>query len=96
MDRSIEIFNGEGELENTLSHDVEWGDIYCERDMWLRHTDMFALYDRFILLTEEQQIQITEFRQSWRDITDFDDANEAADNAPICPEWAKIWDKLRD
>ena len=96
MNRSSESYDAQGNLINTVLIDYEWGDIFSERDMWLRHTDMFALYDRFILLNEQQQIEISEFRQSWRDITDYETANDAADNAPVCPEWAKIWGKLRD
>ena len=45
------------------------------------------LSDRETLLTEEQNIELVTIRQALRDITDYDTANEAADNLPTIPVW---------
>ena len=45
------------------------------------------LVDRYDTLSEEQQVELTEYRQTLRNITDYEEANDAADNFPTELEW---------
>jgi hypothetical protein len=45
------------------------------------------LADRYAQLTEEQQTELTIYRQALRDITDYATANLAGDNFPDAPSW---------
>ena len=101
MNRSSSTYDGQtGELIETVAFDVSWDDVKDERQMWLSHTDNWYWADRWGLLDADKQAELNAFRQAWRDITDyFDDddedtqgANAAADNAPVCPEWARDWE----
>ena len=47
------------------------------------------LADRYAQLTEERQTELVEYRQALRDITDYEEANDAADNFPTEPDWIK-------
>ena len=38
-------------------------------------------------MAEEQQTELVEYRQALRDITDYEEVNDAADNFPTEPEW---------
>jgi len=51
----------------------------------MKNTDSFVLPDRG--LTDSQLSDIQTFRQAWRDITDYDDAEEAYENLPSLPDW---------
>lgn len=86
--------DGDGNVTNIEGEDWTWGGINLEREAFLTFTDQFMLTDRFALYTTEQQQELLEYRQEWRDITDYFDvddestgANEAADNFPVLPEW---------
>jgi len=72
-------------IESTV--DMDWGDIYPIRIAYLIASDLWMLSDRFNALTTEQQTELTTFRQALRDITDYDTANDAADNFPTPPDW---------
>ena len=67
--------------------DVEWDEVLVYRLTILNLTDNWMLSDRETLLTEEQNIELVTIRQALRDITDYDTANEAADNLPTIPVW---------
>ena len=45
------------------------------------------LADRYAQLSEEQQTELIEYRQALRDITDYEEVNDAADNFPTRPVW---------
>jgi hypothetical protein len=67
--------------------ECDWGFIDAERRMRFRQSDLWMLSDRFNNLTTEQQTELTTYRQALRDITDYDTANDAADNFPTLPDW---------
>tara|TARA_R110000824_G_scaffold220636_1_gene407778 strand:- start:179 stop:361 length:183 start_codon:yes stop_codon:yes gene_type:complete len=60
--------------------------------MWLRNTDNWYWPDRWAQVDAEHQAELNEFRQEWRDITEHETANDAADAAPECPAWARDWE----
>lgn len=67
--------------------DVEWDEVLVYRLTILNLTDNWMLSDRETLLTEEQRTELITIRQLMRDVTDYDTANEAADNLPEIPSW---------
>jgi len=77
-----------GELIEILTRDVTWTEVLGRREMWLRLTDNWYWGDRLAQLSDDERTELDAFRQSWRDITDFDTANDAGDNIPVCPLWA--------
>ena len=105
MLRSSTTYDGKtGELIETVSVNATWDDVRGERDMWLSNTDNWYWADRWATLDVDKQTELNAFRQAWRDITDYFDAedevsqgaNAAADNAPVCPEWARDWEVTHD
>lgn len=67
--------------------DLEWQDVLEPRQTWFILSDLWMLADRYAQLSEEQQTELVEYRQALRDITDYETANDAADNFPTEPEW---------
>jgi len=81
MDRSLEIYDGEGELSSRTFRDLTWSDVRQKRDDALNNSDWRAVKDR--VLPNEWK----EYRQALRDLPqNFDSANDAADNWPHPPE----------
>lgn len=100
MDRNVTVFNGT-EIIEQYQQDYSWDDVRQERDEMLRQSDLWMLTDRYAQLTEEQQTELVEYRQTLRDLpsTYFDDtddedetsgANNATDNFPTEPDWMVI------
>jgi len=67
--------------------ECDWGFINDERIMRFRQSDLWMISDRFNNLTTEQQTELITYRQALRDITDYETANDAADNFPSEPDW---------
>ena len=84
--RDLHVTNSDGTV-TTSQFDYEWGDLLQERMMYLVKSDLWMLADRYAQLTEERQTELVEYRQALRDITDYEEANDAADNFPTEPEW---------
>tara|TARA_R110000824_G_scaffold44926_2_gene130345 strand:+ start:5600 stop:5866 length:267 start_codon:yes stop_codon:yes gene_type:complete len=78
----------DGVLVETKTFDVTWEDVRNERNTYLEVTDLWMLSDRFNQLTLAQQSELTTYRQTLRDITTHDTANEAYDAIPDPPTWA--------
>lgn len=101
MKRKVKVFDG-SEIIQEYNQDVDWVSVRAERDSMLATTDMWMLADRYNTLTESQQTELTNYRQTLRDLpavhfdeTDFDEqtglgtkgANAAADAFPSPPSW---------
>ena len=86
MSRNKEIYGTEG-LINSFKVSETWDHVKGIRLEWLDRTDKFYVADRWALLSNEQQEQLNTFRQSLRDITDFDTPDQAADGMPHAQEW---------
>lgn len=90
MSFRLSITDGKEEYLN-----VNWGDVLSWRQGYLTTSDLWMLADRYAQLTIEQQEELTTYRQTLRDITDYYDetdeetqgANAAADNFPTAPDW---------
>ena len=67
--------------------DIEWDELRTFRDAWLKESDLWMLADRYSQLTDEQQTDLTIYRQALRDLPDYDTANDAADAFPTPLEW---------
>ena len=81
-----EIYEEDGTVTvETFDITITWEAIFVEREMMLKNTDSFVLPDRG--LTDSQLTDIQNYRQAWRDITDYDTADEAYENLPILPDW---------
>ncbi|QDP59631.1 MAG: hypothetical protein GOVbin1753_64 [Prokaryotic dsDNA virus sp.] len=81
-----EIYNEDGTVTvETLEITITWEEIFNERETMMKNTDSFVLPDRG--LTESQLSDIQTYRQAWRDITDYDTADEAYLNLPVLPNW---------
>ena len=86
VDIRNEIYEEDGTVTvETLAVEITWDEIYIEREVMLKNTDSFVLPDRG--LTDSQLSDIQTYRQAWRDITDYDDADEAYENLPVLPDW---------
>lgn len=86
VDIRNEIYEEDGTVTvETLVVEITWDEIYIEREVMLKNTDSFVLPDRG--LTDSQLSDIQTYRQAWRDITDYDDADEAYENLPVLPDW---------
>lgn len=70
----------DGKVIRSEKLDFEWDDILAKRDRELNDSDWRAVKDR--VLPNEWK----EYRQALRDITDYPDANAAADNFPVNPD----------
>ena len=81
-----EIYEEDGTVTvETLDITITWEEIYLEREMMMKNTDSFVLPDRG--LTDSQLTDIQNYRQAWRDITDYTTADEAYENLPVLPDW---------
>tara|TARA_R110002012_G_scaffold62914_1_gene165465 strand:+ start:2337 stop:2624 length:288 start_codon:yes stop_codon:yes gene_type:complete len=86
VDIRNEIYEEDGTVTvETLSVEITWEEIFNERETMMKNTDSFVLPDRG--LTDSQLSDIQTYRQAWRDITDYDDADEAYENLPVLPDW---------
>lgn len=86
VDIRNEIYNEDGTVTvETLSVEITWEEIYIERETMMKNTDSFVLPDRG--LTDSQLTDIQTYRQAWRDITDYDDVDDAYENLPSLPNW---------
>lgn len=87
--------DGSGNVTHIEEENWTWSGIKQERESFLVFTDQFMLSDRFATYTESQQNELLAYRQAWRDITNYFDAddedsqgaNEAGDNFPTMPSW---------
>ena len=86
MSRNKKIYGADGLIES-YEVDVTWDHVRGVRGDWLNRTDGWLVADRWALLSDEEQEQLLIFRQALRDITDYPDANTAADNMPDAEEW---------
>ena len=81
-----EIYEEDGTVTvETLDITITWEEIFIEREMMMKNTDSFVLPDRG--LTDSQLTDIQNYRQAWRDITDYTTADEAYENLPVLPDW---------
>jgi|TARA_R100000152_G_C6781337_1_gene215643 hypothetical protein len=81
-----ERYKTDGTVEvEILEITITWEEIFIEREMMMKNTDSFVLPDRG--LTDSQLSDIQTYRQAWRDITDYDTADEAYENLPVLPDW---------
>ena len=77
-----------GYVDGVLTpEDFDWGMVRQDRQEFFRISDLWMFPDRWAGLTDAQQTEITTFRQTLRDITDYTTANEAAENFPNAPSW---------
>ena len=94
MDRTRHYHNGTtGEHIESITHDVSWQEVKDEREKWLTLTDNWYWADRWVQVDPDLQVELNEFRQAWRDITEHETANDACDAAPECPAWARDWER---
>ena len=84
--RDIQMTHSDGSV-TTTQFDYNWGDLLQERLVFLIESDLWMLADRYAQLSEEQQTELIEYRQALRDITDYEEVNDAADNFPTRPVW---------
>ena len=84
--RDLHMTNSDGTITAT-QFDYNWGDLLQERLVFLIESDLWMLADRYAQLSEEQQTELVEYRQALRDITDYEEVNDAADNFPTKLEW---------
>jgi len=74
--------------EDGVPYDVTWDTFRESRDLALLATDVHMLADKYAALTEDQQNEITTFRQWLRDApANYDSANDAVDNWPQPESW---------
>jgi hypothetical protein len=81
---NIREINTDGVVTYT---DIEWEDVLMLRASLLIVSDLWMLADRYAQLTEEQQTELTNYRQGLRDITDYATANLAGNDFPDAPSW---------
>ena len=86
MSRRREIWGSEGLIESSLD-DVTWDQVKGIRLEWLDRTDKFYISDRWDLLSTSKKGKLNAFRSALRDITEHEEANDAADNMPEAEEW---------
>jgi hypothetical protein len=81
MDRSLEIYDSNGEISSRVLRDVTWSAVRQSRDDALEKSDWRAVKDR-VLSTAWK-----EYRQALRDLPqDHAEANDAADAWPVVPD----------
>jgi len=86
-ERIRRIFDNEGNV-TVESMTVSWDTVRAYRDAYLSQTDLWMFIDRYDTLTEEQQTELTTYRQALRDLpSDYEESNDAADNFPTAPTW---------
>ena len=81
--------NADGEKEEVLI-EADWDLVRGARNNYLFMTDtlMGNQWDR---LTEEQQTELNELRQHWRDITTtYENPKDACDNLRDMPMWVTL------
>lgn len=70
---------------------INWKDIKNQRHHDLQITDIYCLHDRYTQLTAGQQTELSNFRQTLRDLPDnYVDPIEAWTNYPEMPSFVKI------
>ena len=74
-------------IQNTATWDI----IKSQRAYHFQSSDVYALVDVYATLTEDQQNELTLFRQTLRDLPQtYDDPNEAYRNYPAVPNFITI------
>ena len=75
---------------STIIMDATWAMVRGHRQTLFEMTDTLMI--QFDRLTDAEQEQLKTFRQTLRDITNYDTPNEACDAMPDLPQWviAKI------
>lgn len=86
-ERTRRFYDADGNL-TVESIEVDWDLVRTYRDAWLKESDLWMLVDRYNTLSEEQQIELIEYRQALRELPDYETANDAADNFPTEPDWS--------
>ncbi len=67
---------------------ISWKDIKNQRHHDLQITDIYCLHDRYTQLTTSQQTELSEFRQTLRDLpATYESAVEAWSNYPEMPSF---------
>jgi len=67
---------------------ISWKDIKDQRHFDLQITDIYCLVDRYTQLTTSQQTELSNFRQTLRDLpSTYEDAVEAWSNYPKIPSF---------
>ncbi len=72
--------------------DYNFGQIRNARNECLQLTDFMMINDS--PLEENKILELKSYRQSLRDITEYETADEAAVNFPIAPEWLIDWVRM--
>ena len=86
MEIQNEIYHEDGTVTvETVTVEITWEEINEERSTMLKATDSLVLPDRGLTTTQLTDIQT--YRQAWRDITNYDTADEASQNLPSLPSW---------
>ena len=89
MEYRVETYDPEGNVEvTTLTIEVTNEMLRAKREGAFLRTDPWTTMDRFNALTEEQQNELTTYRQLLRDLTDREDKDQAyADIIEQMPAW---------
>ena len=70
---------------------INWTDIKNQRHHDLQITDIYCLYDRYTQLTASQQTELSNFRQTLRDLpSTYENAVEAWSNYPEMPSFVVL------
>ena len=67
--------------------DVTWEDVYSVRTFVLEATDLWYLKDRWDVLSDSKKEELNTLRQTLREITTHENANDAADAFPTIEDW---------
>lgn len=85
LDRSVQIDNDEPYMT-----DRSWEQVREARDIYLKRADRYYITDRWNLYSTTKKGEMNSYRQELRDLPQtYSDANEAWDNVPEPPEWAR-------
>lgn len=75
----------------TIENSATWDIIKSQRAFHFQFSDVYMLVDVYATLTEEQQNELTTFRQDLRDLPQtYDDPNDAYLNYPVVPLFVHI------
>ena len=74
--------------DEVVEYNMTWDDIRSLRDGWLRDTDMWMLADRYSSLTSQQQEELTDYRETLRNLPQSTATGLASDCLlPDKPAW---------
>ena len=89
MEVRVETYGPDGSVE-VSNYELEVTDdvLRAKREAYFMRTDLWTTVDRWSQLSEEQQNEMTTYRQLLRDLTDREDKDQAyQDIIDKLPEW---------